>query len=98
MRSNHFLLGLVLLCSLAAFAQSEPQSGVAPKQTAKTVANTSQQHENEGERIFQENCSRCHNAPDGFSPHISGTIVTHMRVRANLSQHDAHELQRFFNP
>jgi cytochrome c5 len=52
----------------------------------------------EGERIFAQNCSRCHAAPEGFSPSISGTVVRHMRVRASLSQHDEQELLRFFNP
>jgi cytochrome c5 len=54
--------------------------------------------QNEGERIFSQNCSRCHNAPEGFSPRIAGTVVRHMRVRAQLSQHDEQELLRFFNP
>ena len=56
------------------------------------------QSTSEGERIFAQNCSRCHNSPEGFSPSISGTVVRHMRVRAQLSQHDAQELLRFFNP
>lgn len=52
----------------------------------------------EGERVFVQNCSRCHNAPEGFSSRISGSIVRHMRVRANLSEKDAQEVLRFFNP
>jgi cytochrome c5 len=52
----------------------------------------------EGQRIFNANCSRCHATPEGFSPSISGTVVRHMRVRANLSKHDEEELLRFFNP
>lgn len=56
------------------------------------------QAQTEGERIFAQNCSRCHNAPEGFSPRITGTVVRHMRVRAQLSQHDEQELLRFFNP
>jgi cytochrome c5 len=55
-------------------------------------------HEDEGDRIFKQNCSRCHSAPEGFSSRISGTIVLHMRVKANLSKHDQDELMRFFNP
>ena len=53
---------------------------------------------NEGEQIFQRNCARCHAAPESFSPSISGTIVRHMRIRANLSAHDERELLRFLNP
>jgi hypothetical protein len=70
-----------------------------PQQAAqKTAAKAPQQNEEEGERIFQQNCSRCHNAPEGFSPRITGTIVRHMRVRASLSKHDEEELLHFFNP
>ena len=70
-----------------------------PQQAAqKPAATRASQHEDEGERIFQQNCSRCHNAPEGFSPRISGTIVRHMRVRASLSKHDEEELLHFFNP
>jgi cytochrome c5 len=104
---NRFRLfaSAVLLAALvapaAASAQDKQQNTpknqptAAPKQPAK--------HDNaavhsEGERIFEQNCSRCHNAPDGFPPSISGTVVRHMRVRASLSRHDEEELLRFFNP
>lgn len=52
----------------------------------------------EGERVFQQNCARCHASPDGFSSRISGTVVRHMRVRAGLSAHDEKALLKFFNP
>jgi mono/diheme cytochrome c family protein len=52
----------------------------------------------EGAKKFEENCSRCHNAPEGFSPRISGTIVRHMRVRASLSKKDAEAILKFLNP
>ncbi len=51
-----------------------------------------------GQQVFNRNCSRCHNAPEGFSPRISGTIAMHMRVRANLSDADYRALLRFLNP
>lgn len=51
-----------------------------------------------GERVFTQNCSRCHNAPEGFSPRISATIARHMRVRANLSSQDEQALRHFLNP
>jgi len=53
---------------------------------------------NRGQQVFNQNCSRCHNAPEGFSPSISGTIAMHMRVRANLSDADYKALLRFLNP
>jgi len=55
-------------------------------------------HLGAGERKFAQNCSRCHTAPEGFSPHISGTIVRHMRVRASLSKQDEEDILRFLNP
>ena len=52
----------------------------------------------DGERAFHENCSRCHTAPQGFSPSISGTILRHMRVRANLSRQDERAILKYLNP
>lgn len=51
-----------------------------------------------GQQVFEQNCSRCHNAPEGFSQHISGTIAQHMRVRAGLSDKDYEALRHFLNP
>jgi mono/diheme cytochrome c family protein len=65
---------------------------------SQSATHKDKQFHSEGERIFAQNCSRCHNAPEGFSPSIAGTVVRHMRVRAQLSQHDEQELLRFFNP
>lgn len=97
MSKKHLLLSaFVLLVTMGAYAQTAPPP---PAQAAsKKTPVPAQQRQNEGQRIFDQNCSRCHTTPDGFSPHISGTIVMHMRVRASLSQHDAQELLRFFNP
>ncbi len=74
------------------------QRPVAPTIKTRAAVAHNSQPEDEGERIFQQNCSRCHTAPDGFSSRISGTVVRHMRVRASLSRHDEEELLRFFNP
>jgi hypothetical protein len=88
-----------------AFSQTAEQSQsaaapppAAPAKKGQAVAAHSSQPQDEGGRIFEQNCSRCHWAPDGFSSRISGTIIRHMRVRASLSQHEAEELLRFLNP
>jgi mono/diheme cytochrome c family protein len=107
-----YLLPAVFLLVLGAIAvypqghsqatsQDQSQAAQRPaaptnKKQAATVHNS--QPEDEGERVFRQNCSRCHTAPDGFSSRISGTVVRHMRVRASLSQHDEEALLRFFNP
>jgi cytochrome c5 len=51
-----------------------------------------------GQEAFEQNCARCHNAPEGFSSSISGTVALHMRVRAGLSDADYKALRRFLNP
>ena len=80
------------------WAQTQSAQPVPAQATNKKGSAPSQQPRDDRERVFVQNCSRCHETPSGFSPHISGTVVMHMRVRANLSQHDAEELLRFLNP
>jgi cytochrome c2 len=63
-----------------------------------TVQSSSPSDRTRGERVFKQNCSRCHNVPQGFPPQISGTITRHMRVRASLSAADEKALLRFLNP
>jgi cytochrome c5 len=81
-------------------AAAQDKSAAAQHPASKTATGTQNPppHETEGERIFAQNCSRCHNAPDGFSSRISGTVLRHMQVRASLSKHGEEELMRFFNP
>ncbi len=94
------VLSVLLLSFASASALATKQtSGPAAAPSSTSSAQTQQTNpQNEGQRVFEQNCSRCHTAPESFSPRISGTIVRHMRVRASLSQHDEEELLRFFNP
>jgi cytochrome c5 len=101
------LFGFLLLSIAAIPLIAAPQSGSQPQAAQETGVKASAKqkaeaknsaHQDEGQRVFEQNCSRCHNTPDGFSSRISGTVVRHMRVRASLSQHDEQELLRFLNP
>jgi cytochrome c5 len=74
------------------------QAAAAPTHNAAAAQNSAKSQPSEGETIFHQRCGNCHNAPEGFSPRISGTVVRHMRVRASLSKHEEEELLRFFNP
>jgi mono/diheme cytochrome c family protein len=98
--SMRSLVSIVLLSALAAplLAQQTQAPTAAPAKQSPKASSHKAGYGSEGERIFAQQCSRCHTAPDGFSPHISGTIVLHMRVRASLSQHDEQELLHFLNP
>jgi cytochrome c5 len=100
MNSKRISLAFLLLASSVALAQTVKQDQPVSTQANKNhpPAHVAQQHEDEGTRIFQQNCSRCHNAPEGFSPRISETVVRHMSVRASLSMRDKAELLRFLNP
>lgn len=88
--------GVLLIAALPLAAQTnrpKPKEGRTPHPNVTTSAASDR-----GQQVFDQNCSRCHNAPEGFSPSISGTIAMHMRARANLSEADYKALRRFFNP
>jgi cytochrome c5 len=99
-RKSILVLSLVLTTvSSASWAQQQTSPQPQPARRSRgLMATPGQQHPEVGQRIFEQNCLRCHTAPNGFSPHISGTVVMHMRVRASLSEADAQALLRFLNP
>jgi mono/diheme cytochrome c family protein len=103
--SGFLLLSVALMPLMAApqpgsQQQAAQQTGVkgSAKQAKQKETATNSVHQDEGQRVFEQNCSRCHTAPDGFSSRISGTVLRHMRVRASLSRHDEEELLHFLNP
>jgi mono/diheme cytochrome c family protein len=94
-----------LVCSLALyfllpFVAKTERVFATPHSAAKETKDISKRPigPNDGERVFKQNCARCHQAPQGFAPQVSGTIVRHMRVRASLSRKDERELLKFLNP
>jgi cytochrome c5 len=97
---RRIFFGFLLIASTSMFSQSATSNSVAIKnnqqQTKSNVANRSDQRD--GQKVFEQYCSRCHNAPQSFSQHIAGTISRHMRVRAGLSKEDEQAILRFLNP
>ncbi len=94
-----FLFGAIGCGSLFASAQganagsaAKPAAQQAPKASVHTTA------QDPGERKFQQNCSRCHNAPQELPTRITGTVVRHMRVRASLSAEDERDILRYLAP
>jgi cytochrome c5 len=81
-------------------AQNDSQGAkhLTKHDSSKPTGTTRSDNEEDGERVFAEHCSRCHNAPESFSPRIAGTITRHMRVRANLSPEEERAVLHFFNP
>jgi len=97
---KHFLSVGVLLVGLPLYSQTA-NSGSAQTVTSPAASPSHDAHaarQRDGNDVFAANCSRCHNAPESFSPRISGTILRHMRVRANLSKEDEQAVLRFLNP
>ena len=89
--------GLLLLAATAVMGQTKSSPPQQPQsKTSQKAVHTI--NPDRGQQVFNQNCSRCHNAPEGFSPSVSSTIAMHMRVRANLSDADYKVLLRFLNP
>jgi cytochrome c5 len=100
MRLSGFVPSLFVTGALACAALSGSAEHQAPAGQNEPQHPSQRQgpQADEGQRVFQQNCSRCHNAPEAFPPSLTGTIVRHMRVRANLSRHDEKVLLDFLNP
>ena len=92
--------GLALSISALAAASSMPhsQSDSQSQPSSKLSRSSHPATPDRGQRVFQQNCARCHSAPQGFSPSASGAVARHMRVRANLSEADFRALLHFLNP
>jgi cytochrome c5 len=107
MSRRHLLTYALVLSTISAALQLQAQTPAptpkpaaaqaGKKATATAAAAPAPQH-GDGQRVFEQNCSRCHAAPSGFSPRISGAVAMHMRVRASLSQDDTEALLHFLNP
>lgn len=99
-RRNYILLVIALFsASLPMYsARREPSQEQRSSARENNVSQRPRPTASAGEIKFKQNCSRCHEAPEGFSSRISGTILRHMRVRANLSEADEREILHFLNP
>lgn len=95
-RSRKLAFGLFLLAPLIpALAQTAAANGKKEKPPQKAASSA---QSSRGQQVFEQNCSRCHNAPQGIPPQISATVIRHMRVRASLSAADEKALLQFMNP
>lgn len=98
MKRTHLTLLIVFGVSCA-LASAATQGSKPPSQSyTASSARKSSPPEGSGERAFKANCSRCHYAPDALNPRITGTVIRHMRVRANLSAADERAILHYLNP
>lgn len=99
--NKRMLTGSALLASIIATTVALAQNPQAPKSTAPAKAATKAvgtKQTDLGQRKFDANCGRCHSYPEQLSPSITGTVVRHMRVRANLSAEDEKDILRYLAP
>ena len=95
------LMQLALSASIISTTLVVAQTSTAPKPAGakKPAAKPDPtQQTDPGQRKFDANCGRCHSFPQTLSPSITGTVVRHMRVRANLSAEDEKDILRFLAP
>jgi len=101
MKHAIWIVALMACCFCLAMAVAQRQqdaSAAAPPNQSPAAKSTASPSQNLGELKFQQNCSRCHNAPQELSPRITGSVVLHMRVRASLSQADAKAILQYLAP
>jgi cytochrome c5 len=92
-----FSWSLFLAATLLATAQvAKPRA--APSTAGVQAASAPPADAQRGQHLFNANCYRCHQAPEALNPRITGTVVRHMRVRANLSAADERDILHFLNP
>lgn len=91
---------VALICfsslNVVVFAQTGTK-GSTKNQNSKP-ARTTQGSSADGEKRFQTNCGRCHNAPEDISPREARAVARHMRVRAMLSAGDEKLILQFLAP
>jgi cytochrome c5 len=96
---KHLALMTSVLSTTLVLAQTSPAPKPAATAAAKPAAKAARMKQADvGQRKFDANCGRCHSFPQQLSPSLTGTVVRHMRVRANLSAEDEKDILRFLAP
>lgn len=91
-------LSITALAAASSLSQDQSGAGAQPETNSKLSRSAHPASPDRGQRVFQQNCARCHSAPEGFSPSASAAIARHMRVHANLSDSEYKALLHFLNP
>ena len=95
MRANRSIAVVLLIFAGVISAIANPKSQESSKQKAATAQTNDSA---DGARLFKIHCGRCHTPPDEISPAVAGTVLRHMRVRANLSKEEEQQILRYIRP
>jgi cytochrome c5 len=94
------ILVCLMLMGGCLFASAQEQSKT-PTQASPFVEpakKASPSGSDDGEKRFEANCGRCHNAPDNLSPREARAVVRQMRVRARLTAEDERLILQYLAP
>jgi mono/diheme cytochrome c family protein len=95
MRGHRSITVVLLVFAGAASLVANPKS----QESGKPKAPTTQVSDSaEGARLLKIHCGRCHTPPDDIPPAVAGTVLRHMRVRANLSKEEEQQILRYIRP
>jgi len=93
------LLAFLVLPAMYAVAQSAAApSPQAPQQKVDHHNETAANDAAKGEKLFHDNCGRCHNPPEDLSPREARAVIRKMRVRAMLSAEDEKLILEYIAP
>jgi mono/diheme cytochrome c family protein len=87
------VLALASITAICGFAQN----GV-PARPSQKSSHPEPKPDDDGERLFQAHCGRCHNPPQELSPRVARSVLQHMRVRAMLSKKDEQAILNYIAP
>jgi mono/diheme cytochrome c family protein len=91
--------GLMVIAAgaCAMFSQLVYADGESKSSKKTTSSTTSEQQKLTGQELYAINCNRCHSEryPTEFTAAHWRTIMTHMRVRANLPAEQAKEILKY---
>jgi cytochrome c5 len=92
------ILGCLLLMSACLFAAAPKQPGLLANTVQPEDKSRQTSASDDGEKRFEANCGRCHNAPESLSPRETRAVVRHMRVRARLTAEDEKLILQYLAP
>ncbi len=89
---------LLMSACLVAVAQEQPKAPAQASQFGEPAKKANASASDDGEKRFQANCGRCHNAPENLSPREARAVVRQMRVRARLTAEDERLILQYLAP
>jgi cytochrome c5 len=96
---KRLLVCLLLMggCIFAA-AQERPKTPALASPLVEAAKKANSNGPDDGEKRFEANCGRCHNAPENLSPREARAVVRQMRVRARLTAEDERLILQYLAP